>query len=476
MKKITGITLLSLATLGLSAQGIDDLTRFSSRGLYGSPRFVATGGAFGALGNDFSAIHVNPAGAAVYRQNEAGATINFQTMSAESFYFGQRSMAEDFRTSLPSAGYVQVFSNPKSKTKYVFAITANRTDDFSGRQRIMSNNSNGSILQFWTETSNGIPLNFISDEAFLAYEAGLIWPVGPETAPDYVTDANLNGVSMQHLINRTGRASEVGITLAGLTQEKWHFGATLNITSFRFFEESTYSESFAMPTDVRLVNWLQDIDQSGSGVNLRLGGIYRVNQMVRLGLSATTPTLMRITEIYRTRVTGESIAGPLSPQGIEYISDYNVRTPADLTASAAFVIGKNGFISADYRIANMGSARFGRTSFPEGLDDVNMMAAEQLGIVNTLRIGGELRLDNFFVRGGYNYINSPFTANRRDGNINIYTGGVGYRTKSFEVNMALASSVLSQVYSAFPPVLPEHQLGSQTLTNTSFLIGMGFRF
>jgi long-subunit fatty acid transport protein len=476
MNKWIGLVWMSMISITLTAQGIEDLVRFSTKELHGTPRFVATGGAFGALGNDFSAIHVNPAGAAVFRRNEIGLSINYHTMNSNVNYFGQSANSDNFRLLVPSAGYVQTVSKPGAKNKVVFGITYNRTADYNGTQRVATSNGQGSILQFWTAQSNGLDLERIPDEPWLAYNAGLMWPVGDPNNPDYVFDANTNGVAVNHDILQTRSASEIGITVAGITQEKWHIGATLNIVSFDFFENSRYSERFPNPTDIRELNWNRELDQRGSGVNLRVGALYRVNQMVRLGISGTTPSFMRINEIYRTRIRGISDVGDLHPEGLEFVSRYSVRTPADLTTSAAFVFGKKGFISVDYRVANMASARFGRTSFVEGLDGPNAEAAEFLGLVNNIRIGGEFRIDNFFLRGGYNYTNGAFVADRTDGSMQVVTGGVGFRTKDFELNVALAVSNINQIYSPFPPVAPENATGTQTLTNTSFIIGFGYRF
>jgi hypothetical protein len=46
----------------LNAQSVDESILYSRSDLFGSARYVGLGGAMGALGNDFSALHDNPAG------------------------------------------------------------------------------------------------------------------------------------------------------------------------------------------------------------------------------------------------------------------------------------------------------------------------------------------------------------------------------------------------------------------------------
>ena len=55
---------------------MDDILRYTRTELKGTARYVAMGGAFNALGGDFSAIKDNPAAAAVFLNSEIGLTLN----------------------------------------------------------------------------------------------------------------------------------------------------------------------------------------------------------------------------------------------------------------------------------------------------------------------------------------------------------------------------------------------------------------
>ena len=65
MKKIF-ISFALLVCTHMNAQNLADVQRFSQTPLNGSARFTAMGGAFGAVGGDFSALEINPAGSAIF--------------------------------------------------------------------------------------------------------------------------------------------------------------------------------------------------------------------------------------------------------------------------------------------------------------------------------------------------------------------------------------------------------------------------
>ncbi|MCD6322107.1 MAG: hypothetical protein J7L77_03665, partial [Clostridiales bacterium] len=68
MKKILLFTFIFTVLIS-SAQTLsftDQAVLFSSDDNYGTARFVAMGGAFGALGGDMTAVEINPAGLGVF--------------------------------------------------------------------------------------------------------------------------------------------------------------------------------------------------------------------------------------------------------------------------------------------------------------------------------------------------------------------------------------------------------------------------
>ena len=90
MKKIFAIAIASLAMTSIQAQDITDALRYSQTDLNGTARFRAMSGAFGALGGDFSALTVNPAGSVVFANNQIGLTLSNYNLKNNSNYFGTK--------------------------------------------------------------------------------------------------------------------------------------------------------------------------------------------------------------------------------------------------------------------------------------------------------------------------------------------------------------------------------------------------
>ncbi len=78
MKKIFFLIISGL-TFSLShSQEVSDAVRYAQDNLTGTARFRAMSGAFGAVGGDLSSLSVNPAGAAIFSNNQFGITLSNQ--------------------------------------------------------------------------------------------------------------------------------------------------------------------------------------------------------------------------------------------------------------------------------------------------------------------------------------------------------------------------------------------------------------
>ena len=83
-KALITITLIA-TTFTLSAQNEIDALRYSQQDVFGNARFAAMGGAFGALGGEFSSLSYNPAGIGMYQLNEFTFTPSFSLHNSKSY-------------------------------------------------------------------------------------------------------------------------------------------------------------------------------------------------------------------------------------------------------------------------------------------------------------------------------------------------------------------------------------------------------
>ena len=183
MKRIlvTVITLI-VGIVSLKAQNEIDALRYSRLTPAGTARFVAMGGAFGALGADFSTLSNNPAGIGLYRSSEVTITPTIFIGSTESTYFTDFNEDERYNFNLGNIGIVMVSNpalrNPSSEWKNIqFGFGLNRLANFNNRVVIDGFNESSSYLTPYINyaNENNLSLNDLDDfGSGLAYDTYLM--------------------------------------------------------------------------------------------------------------------------------------------------------------------------------------------------------------------------------------------------------------------------------------------------------------
>src|SRR6187551_1112784 len=123
---------LSFSTI-IHAQEIKDAMRYTQSELHGTARFTSMSGAFGALGGDLSAINVNPAGSAVFNNNQFTTTMGNYDTKNKSNYFGTSTSASESTFDLNQGGAVFVFKtgNPTNDwRKFTMSINYESTNNY----------------------------------------------------------------------------------------------------------------------------------------------------------------------------------------------------------------------------------------------------------------------------------------------------------------------------------------------------------
>ena len=122
----------------VSAQTDIDALRYSQSSLAGTARFVGLGGAFGAVGADFSSLSENPAGIGLYRHSEFTFTPSVYAEQTSSTFLNQTGVDNKFNFNIGNLGLV--FSKPLSNDNATdgwksisFAVGYNRLNNFNTR-------------------------------------------------------------------------------------------------------------------------------------------------------------------------------------------------------------------------------------------------------------------------------------------------------------------------------------------------------
>ena len=189
------------------AQNEVDAIRYSQSLFGGTARAVSMGGAFGALGGDFSSLSYNPAGIGVYRGTEFtfSPTLFYDKTSADYL----NSLKEDFKYNFNfnNIGFVATFGTGDDKgwVSTNFAVGYNKLNNFNNNIRIEGVSTNNSMLDYFANMADGYSYdNLYPYEDALAWDQYLIDTV-IGNGYDYETILSIYGDEPQSTYGQTQR-------------------------------------------------------------------------------------------------------------------------------------------------------------------------------------------------------------------------------------------------------------------------------
>lgn len=495
MRKTIVILAIGLVcSLRLAAQTDVDALRYSQWMPGGTARSMAMGNAFGALGGDFSCLSMNPAGIGLYRRNEFTFTPSILDMRTSSNYLGTSLDASKYNFNISNIGYVSnhpVFGATENGWQnWDFGIGYNRTANFNSNITFTGINNNNSLLDFFVQQASGsAPGDLGNGTAFpfdagLAYQSYLINPLASDSS-QYSHVLPNHGEMQTMNINSTGSMGEMVISLGGNYGNKLYFGATVGIDFLNYKENSTYSETNRNDTIPSLNNFMlnRTLNTSGTGINLKLGMIYRANDFIRLGLAVHTPTFYSMHDDYTASIssTFDSANGSviITPPTATGSFDYNLTTPLRVIGSIAFILGQHGVISGDYEFVDYSSALLDDNANDFGT--VNQTIQNKYTAASNIRVGTEWRFSGISLRAGYALYGSPYSSqytppNGADLSMTNYSVGLGVKDMGLSLDFGYIYSVAKQYYQ--PYSLTGETVDGATIksTNNIFVMTIGYRF
>lgn len=442
----------ALALLGFStmqAQDITDAVRYSQDNLNGTSRFRAMSGAFGALGGDFSAINVNPAGSAVFTTSQVGITISSLNKKNKSEYFGTLTDQKENSIDLGQGGGVFVFKNNNANSKWnKFTLALNYENTNNHRNSIFSagTNPNNSIVDYFVSFANqgAVPLNTLESsyyenlnygdaQAFLGYQAYLINPVTNDLNNSQYTSNVLAGGNyyQENAVATTGFNGKLNFNIATSYDNKYFFGLNLN-SHFTDYRQSTSvyeSNTNGGSNGVSKLRFNNELYTYGSGFSFQLGGIAKVTDGLRLGLAYDSPTWYSLNDEISQAVSSRHFIDDVetstvvNPRVTVMYDVYKLQTSGKWTASAAYVLGKTSLISVDYAIKDYSNTTFKPKNEFSGTNDA---MSQILDNSSEIRIGAEHRIKQLSIRAGYRMEQSPYKDKNLMGDLTGYSAGLGY--------------------------------------------------
>lgn len=460
MKKILFLFITGLTFSVSHSQEVSDAVRYAQDNLTGTARFRAMGGAFGAVGGDLSALTVNPAGSAIFTNNQVGVTFSNQNIKNNSNYFGTQTSEKENSFILNQAGGVFVFNNPHNNwRKIAIGATYENTNNFNNQVFSAGTNPTNSVDQYFLAYANGIPLNVIADvpyrdlfydeqQAYFGYKGYVINPVSNDPNNTQYTSNVPAGGNYYHEneIYTSGYNSKVSFNIATSFKDRIYFGANLNVHVTDFRRSSSFYEDNNNPLEptetISNLRFNNDLYTYGNGFSFQLGAIGKVTEAFRVGIAYESNTWYELYDevtqsLQTTREAdgGQPIHENINPDVVNVYESYTLQTPAKWTFSGALVFGKSGLISVDYSIKDYSNTKYKPTSDP-GFRGLNSDISNQLTSNGELRIGGEYKINRLSLRGGYRFEGSPYKNGSTIGDLNSYSGGLGYSFGATKVDLA----------------------------------------
>ena len=457
MKKIFySILAFTFIHNNLLAQDEFDALRYGYTTYNGTARSMSIGNAMGSVGGDFSSLSINPAGIGIYRRGEFVFSPSFNVMTNNSTYLGNTINTSSTKLNFSQFGLVLTSvkkGNAYKKSAWKagsFAFGMNRNETYKNEYVYSGNNQKSSLIEKYAEEFNALgginAVGSVSYPAYAAYQTWLIdrgFDADSNQAVAYVPYAD--GIKQTKRVYETGGMQEYVISAGGNYQEKLMIGATLGIPrvvynrTLQFDEEDISGDK---NNDFKYMYFTEKLSTTGTGINLKLGAIFKPVNNFRFGLAFHTPSYIQFNDISYVEMethTDSLLQNPLSSytQDTALSFNYGQTTPYKALVSATALFNQYGFITADIEYVDYASMKY---NYGQGYENESQLINSVIkntykGAMN-IRVGAEAKLKEFAFRLGVAYYGSPYknTVNNAS-RINI-SGGVGYRAKNWFLDAA----------------------------------------
>ncbi len=486
-------------------QGDVDAIRYSQFIPGITARSMAMGGAFGALGADFSSLSNNPAGIALYRRSEFTVTPAFANFSSESSYLGQKGRDNKYNFNIGNIGLVYAY--PKSEKNkspwrgWAFGIGYNKLNSFQSRSLYEGLNTKSSLLHSYVEEANGVNVNALQENSAYAFSSNLAFQTYlldtlVNSANQYFSAVPEGGAVQRRSRETRGSSGEAVISFGGNYMNEVFWGVTLGFPFIRFEEDVIYEEfdpaddvrqttagidsSYAAFYNFESFTLAQQVATSGNGFQAKFGLIFRPNDWLRFGAAIHSPGFYSMHDewIYNmhSNFTGSSYDSE-SPFG-SY--DYNLTTPFRASGSVAMIYQQQGILSFDYEFTDYTTAKLSASDYSFVTE--NQTIRNTYTQAHNLRAGAEWRHGIFSFRLGAAYyggiVRGNLSSSSTDQHKFIYSGGLGIREQHYFVDFGYSVAKGNESYRLYElaGTAESEPAVTYSLSDHRLLLTLGFRF
>ncbi len=491
----------------LRAQNDVDAIRYSRNGVGGSARFVALGGAMNAMGADLSCAAYNPAGLALFRKGELSFSGGLKITNNKGNLYNKSTVLGDAGFNFNNFGITVAFKDKKDPdSRHVLGFSNTQVQNFNTSVRITGYTNSNSIandmLNLARESGNVNSLNYGYEG--LGYNTFLL---------DTVDNQFFSFVDLKRSVKQTrdivtsGRVNDINISYAYSYKDKFYFGASIGLPQLNYISTTTHFESddkdsmrvkvdaasnytttyiddlpaiYRDKLGFNSLTYTEYFKTTGSGVNLKLGGIYRASDFLRIGMYYHTSTFYELTDAYYNSLSVSFDANKNEPESDKYPGanggtfSYRVVTPQRLSFNSAFIFKKLAVVGLEYELVDYRQAQLRSDNISDFIG-VNSSITNKYSIGNNLKLGGEFNVKPMIVRAGYTMLGSPFGA-AFVGNFvrNTFSLGAGFRTENnFYFDVVWAKTFSTENYYLFTTADTKAKLNYNT---TSLAATVGIKF
>ncbi|HEU0063587.1 MAG TPA: aromatic hydrocarbon degradation protein [Flavisolibacter sp.] len=480
------ITLVfTLSLVQIYAQEPADALRYGWTVPGGTARVRAIGGAMGSLGGDITATFINPAGIAFYKTGDFVLSPSYTFGKNNSSYLGRKETDKWNGLNWGTTGFVIGSGSGRGKIKNsAFSLAYNRSADFNTNILYRGFNNQSSYSQKYLEEiqnnnikdANQVAGNFPFGTS-LAFNTFYIDTIagGSSNNFQFQTRAPIaTGLFQQNTIQAHGGIDEIALAYAVNSNDKLYIGGSLGVPILHFKRTSEFIEADTTSNQNNKFNFAQvteNLSTKGVGINLKIGLIYKIADMWRVGLAIHSPTLYQLTDNTDVTLTtdtegyqGVQTQSSGDVTGANAAFKYMLVTPYKVLGSISYVLREvedvtqqKGFITADVEYINYKSASFkvdqnnnndqATVDYLNSLD--NAIKNAYKGAFN-FRVGGELKFTTIMARAGFSYYGNPYkNINGENGNRMNISGGLGYRNKGFFMDLTYVQQLNKDVNFAY---------------------------
>lgn len=442
-------------------------------------RSAAMAGAMTSLGADASSLSINPAGVGMYRTNE----LTFTPMMS---FTRAKNSAQPFegnsknRFAVGNFGVmVKLRESSTGVTAINMGLSYNRLADFNYKYSFSNTGvaGNASIADVYAGqlSASGITSAQLKQSydnfgnfrwshydptywgAILGYKTGLVGDTSGAWGRDMVVPNA--AVESFTTVESKGRADEWVWSLGINFNSKFYLGMSLGASTISQQKYIYYGEGYRYSNNPQqnycmdYFNYDQVSSMKGTGINFKIGAIYRPIENLRIGAAFHTPTYYNVTYKYQGGMTSEVkainnvdeytvnsqgyIDPPFSEQTELLIDDgdysWRFTTPTRLMVGASYTVAKQLILSVDYERDWYNTMRMKNS--PYGPLYKGFIKDEFKGS-NTVRAGAEWRfIPQMAIRLGYGLWSGAL-----DDDDEVYSSPVIYRTEYMSTGLGIALS------------------------------------